>query len=106
MAKISLRAYNREIEQLITRGQTDEAVAHCKYILKLFPKHIDTYRLLGKAYLESQHYADAADILQRILSVVPDDFVSQLGMSIVREDEGQPGCRYLAYGARVLKSSR
>jgi tetratricopeptide (TPR) repeat protein len=88
MAKISLREYNREIENFINSGRIDEAIAHCLYILKLFPKCIDSYRLLGKAYLESQRYSEAADILTRILSVIPDDFVSQIGMSIIREDEG------------------
>ena len=88
MAKISLRAYNQEIENLINRGESEEAIAHCKYILKLFPKHIDTYRLLGKAYLESQRYTEASDILKRVLSVLPDDFISQIGLSIIREDEG------------------
>ena len=88
MAKISLRAYNHEIENLIDHGQTEEASAHCKYILKIFPKHLDTYRLLGKSYLESQRYSEASDILQRVLAVVPDDFVSQIGLSIIREDEG------------------
>ncbi len=88
MAKISLRAYNRDIENLIERGQTEEAIAQCRYILTSFPKHLDTYRLLGKTYLESQRYTEAADVLQRVLSAVPDDFVSQLGMSIIREDEG------------------
>ena len=87
MAKIALRAYNREIETLIDRGQIEEAIAHCKYILRFFPKHIETYRLLGKAYIESQRYSEAADILQRILSVLPDDFIAQVGMSIIREDE-------------------
>jgi len=88
MSKISLRDYNHEIEGLINSGKTNEAIAHCKYILKLFPKCVDTYRLLGKAYLEAQRYGEATDILTRILSVVPDDFVSQIGMSIIREDEG------------------
>lgn len=88
MARIPLRTYNREVENLIERGQIEEAIAHCKNILKQFPKHIETYRLLGKSFLESQRYAEAADILQRVLSVFPDDFVSQLGMSIIREDEG------------------
>ncbi len=88
MAKISLRAYNHEIETLIERGHTEEAIAHCKYILKSYPKHLDSYRLLGKAFLESQRYSEAGDILQRILSVQPDDFVAQIGMSIIREDEG------------------
>lgn len=88
MAQISLRGYNREIESLIDRGQIDEAIAHCKHILKKYPKHIGTYRLLGKCYLETQRYIEATDILQRVLTVYPDDFISQIGMSIVREDEG------------------
>lgn len=88
MAKIPLRVYNHTIEKRIENHQTQEAVAHCKHILKYYPKHIDTYRLLGKAFLESQRYGEANDILQRVLSVVPDDFISQLGMSMIREDEG------------------
>ena len=88
MAEISLRAYNREIEEMIENGQIEEAIAHCKYILRQFPKHIDTYRSLGKAYLEAKRYSEAADILQRVLSAFPDDRVAQLGMSIIREDEG------------------
>jgi tetratricopeptide (TPR) repeat protein len=88
MAKIPLRAYIHDIENLIDRGQTEETLAHCKHILQYYPKCVDVYRLLGKAYLESQRYGEAADVLQRVLSTFPDDFVSQVGMSIVREDEG------------------
>ena len=88
MAKIALRAYNHEIESLIEARQIDEAIAHCRHILKTFPKHIQTYRLLGKAFLESQRYGDAADILQRVLSSIPDDFIAHVGMSVIREDEG------------------
>ena len=88
MAIIPLRQYNREIEGLIDTGQLDEAAAHCRHILETFPKHIATYRLLGKAYLEQQRYGDAADIFQRVLSSVPDDYVSNIGLSIIREDEG------------------
>ncbi|MGQ9833310.1 MAG: tetratricopeptide repeat protein [Candidatus Villigracilaceae bacterium] len=89
MARVSLRIYNREIENLIDQGQTDEAIAHCKHILKTFPKHIETYRLLGKAFLESERYTDAAEIFQRVLLAVPDDFVSHVGMSIIRDNEGK-----------------
>jgi competence ComEA-like helix-hairpin-helix protein len=88
MAKIPLRTYHREIETLIDRGQHEQAISHCRHILKIYPKHIDTYRLLGKAYLESQRYGDASDILQRVLSSMPDDFIAHAGMSIIREDEG------------------
>src|SRR5512138_2245154 len=89
MAKVSLRAYNREIETMIDRGQFDEAIAHCRHILKTYPKHLETYRLLGKAYLESKRYGDAVDIFSRILATVPNDFVAQVGMSIIRDEENK-----------------
>ncbi len=88
MTKIPLRSYTREIESLIERGMNEEALAHCRFILKHYPKHIEAYRLLGKVFLESQRYSEAADILTRIMSVFPDDFFAQIGMSIIREDEG------------------
>jgi tetratricopeptide (TPR) repeat protein len=88
MAMIELREYVHEIDSLVERGQIDEAIAHCRQILAVYPKYIDTYRLLGKAFLEQQKYSEAADVLQRVLSVFPDDFISQIGMSIIREDEG------------------
>ena len=87
MAKISLREYIHKIENLIDRGETDQAIFHSKSILKYYPKHIDTYRLLGKAFLEKKKFGDAADIFQRVLSSVTDDFISHIGMSIIREDE-------------------
>ncbi|RJP47640.1 MAG: hypothetical protein C4583_15925, partial [Anaerolineaceae bacterium] len=79
--------YNSEIESLIERGQTDEAIAHCRHILQTFPKHLDTYRLLGKAYLEAKRYSDATDIFNRVLMAVPDDFVSHVGLSIIADDQ-------------------
>src|SRR5512142_1195353 len=89
MAKVSLRVYNQEIEAMIDRGQLDEAVAHCKHILKTFPKHLQSYRLLGKAYLEYKRYPDAADIFARVLVAVPNDFVANVGMSIIRDEDNK-----------------
>src|SRR5687768_9060436 len=89
MAKVSLRAYNREIEAMIDRNHLDEAIAHCKHILKTFPKHLETYRLLGKAYLEYKRYPDAVDIFSRVLVAVPNDFVANVGMSIIRDEENR-----------------
>ncbi len=88
MAKVSLRSYNQEIDSYIDSGQFEQAISHCRHILRQFSKHIDTYRLLGKAYLESQRYGDAADVFQRVLSSVPEDYIAHVGMSIIREDEG------------------
>jgi tetratricopeptide (TPR) repeat protein len=89
MAKVSLRAYNREIETMIDSGHLDEAIAHSKHILKSFPKHLDTYRLLGKSYLEYKRYPEAVDVFSRVLVVVPNDFVSHVGMSIIRDEENK-----------------
>ncbi len=87
MSKVALRVYNREIETLIDQNQIAEAAAHCQHILKTYPKHLETYRLLGKAYLEGRRLNDAADIFQRVLLALPDDFVSHLGMSLVRDEQ-------------------
>ena len=90
MAKVSLRAYNREIESLIEQGnRLDEAVAHCRHILTTYPKHLETYRLLGKAYLEAKRYDQAVDIFQRVLVAAPEDFVSHVGMSIIADDQAK-----------------
>jgi len=85
--KLPLRSYIDEIKNLIDDGQIDLAIAHCKHILQIYPKHIDSYRLLGKALIEKQKFADALNIFQRVLSAVPDDFVSHIRVSIIREDE-------------------
>lgn len=89
MVKVSLRAYNREIEAMIDRGQLDEAIAHCQHILKTYPKHLETYRLLGKAYLETKRYNEAVDIFSRVLAAEPNDFVAHVGMSIIRDEQGK-----------------
>ncbi len=89
MAKVSLRIYNREIERLIEQGSVDEAIAHCRHILVTFQKHLETYRLLGKAYLEARRYSEAVDIFGRLLMAVPDDFVSHVGLSIIRDEENK-----------------
>ena len=89
MAKVSLRIYTREIESLIDQGGTNEAMAHCRHILKTFPKHLETYRLLGKSYLESHRYGEAVDVFSRVLMSVPDDFVSHVGMSIINDEQNR-----------------
>jgi len=87
MAKVSLRVYNQEIEKLVDRGQLDEAIAHCRHVLNTFPKNLETYRLIGKAYLEAKHYNEATDIFERLLMAVPDDFVAHVGMSIIYDEQ-------------------
>lgn len=84
---ISLKAYNREIEQLIDNGLYDEAIAHCIHILGTYPKCIDSYRNLGKSLLELKKYPEALDVFSRVLSAIPDDFIAHVGLSIIFEDQ-------------------
>jgi tetratricopeptide (TPR) repeat protein len=89
MAKVSLRIYNREIERLVEQGHIDEAIAHCRHILQTFPKHLETYRMLGKAYLEAKRYGEAVDVFGRVLMAVPGDFVAHVGLSIINDEENK-----------------
>lgn len=88
MVATNLREYLSGIDQLIDSNQVEDALAHCRHVLKTYPKNIATYRLMGKAYLESKRHSEASDLFQRVLSSLPDDFVAHIGMSIIREDEG------------------
>lgn len=88
MAEIALRTYLEDIERLMNRELYDEAIAHCRHILATFPLNVDAYRLLGKALLEKSQYQDAADVFQRVLSADPSDFVSHVGLAIIREEDG------------------
>ena len=91
MAKVGLRAYRREISQLLEHGANAEAIAHCRQVLRHFPKDLDSYRLLGKAYLESGRHDEATDIFERIVRAAPDDFVAHVGLSIIADERGDLG---------------
>lgn len=88
---ISLRGYNKLIEDLVEKSQIEEAVAHCRHILKEYPNHIDTRRTLAGAYLDARKYAMAKDLFQEVLLALPADFVSNLGMSFIYSMEGDIG---------------
>jgi len=87
MANITLRENIREIERLIEGGKYDDALVHCHQILESFPKHIDTYRLLAKTFIELKQTANSKMVFERILSVYPDDFISHLGLSYIAEEQ-------------------
>ena len=89
MAEISLQEYCQQIEETIEQGRYEEAVAHGKQILKQYPKHVATYRLLGTAMLESGRADDAADMFQRVLSADPEDMVAWIAMSEVHKQRGE-----------------
>jgi tetratricopeptide (TPR) repeat protein len=85
MSQIALRDYHRKIERLIEDQQSDQALSHCVNILQIYPKEIETYRKLGKIFLDKQDYNKAERVFKIILAVFPDDFVAHVGLSFIFE---------------------
>jgi tetratricopeptide (TPR) repeat protein len=95
---ITLRAYLNELESMVENESPTEVVSHCRYLLQHYPQNVATYRLLGKALLRKghneglpEHFVQAADVFQRVLSVVPDDAIAHIALSEIREQEGALG---------------
>lgn len=78
---ISLRAYLARLEEHLRANSADEVIHHCRHILQYFPKHADTYRMLGRALLHHSRWDEAAAVLGRVLSVYPDDYTAHLGLA-------------------------
>ncbi|WP_420630500.1 tetratricopeptide repeat protein [Candidatus Leptofilum sp.] len=89
MTSILLHEYVEQVETLVDASRLVEAIEHCRHILHHYPRHIDTYRVMGKALLEKQDYDAAADLFLRILGADPNDFISHVGLSIVYQEESQ-----------------
>lgn len=84
---MNLRSYLKEIEIHIEQNRNDQAIAHCLNILKKYPNSVDALRFLGQAYLESKKYPESVDCFEKVISIVPDDFVSHVAFSSIKEEE-------------------
>ena len=85
----NLRAYLARLEELLRTHATDEVVHHCRHILQYFPKHVDTYRMLGRALLYNARWDEASAMLRRVLAVYPDDYVAHLGLAEIYGERNQ-----------------
>ncbi len=88
MVNTTLRAYLDELNLLLEQEALEEVIGHCRHILQHFPRNVEAYRLLGRTLLEKGRHDEAGDVFQRVLSALPDDFVSHLGLSSVAEEHG------------------
>ena len=88
MADISLYNYHEQLKSLIKEEGLDDVITHCRHILQQVPRHIPTYRLLGKALLEQEDFIGAMDIFQRVLSADPEDFIAHVGLAVIYREEG------------------
>ena len=88
MPDIRLQDYVTKIKDLIHTDRHDEAIAHCQHILRHYPKHIETYGLLGEACLEKGLFREAIEFFQRTLSADPENFIARVGLGIIYDEQG------------------
>jgi len=88
MAQVRLHAFADEAKELVRTGHYDEAIAICRHILKQYPKHIESYRILAEACLQKGDQEQAADLFKRVLSADPHDFIAYVGLGILHEEGG------------------
>jgi tetratricopeptide (TPR) repeat protein len=88
MPDIRLQDYTTKIRRMIREVRLDEAIAHCQHILRHYPKHIETYCLLGEACLEREMYREAIEFFQRALSGDPESLIARVGLGIIYDEQG------------------
>jgi tetratricopeptide (TPR) repeat protein len=88
MPDIRLQDYVVKIKELIRNVRLDEAIAHCQHILRHYPKHIETYSLLGEACLEKQMYREAIEFFQRTLGADPENLIARVGLGVIYDEQG------------------
>lgn len=82
MRRTTLHDYLSQIEGLLNENRLPEAAAHCHFILQQYPRHIDTYRLFGRALLEQRLFDEATDVFERSLSADPEDLITHAGLAL------------------------
>src|SRR5512136_3194557 len=88
MPEILLHSYTARIKEMIRNDHHDEAIAHCQHVLRLYPKHVETYCLLGEACLEKEMYREAIECFQRTLGADPENLISRVGLGIILGEQG------------------
>lgn len=84
---VNLRSYINEIESYIEQNQNDQVIAHSLNILDKYPNYVDALRLLGQAFLETKKYPEAVECFEKVVSIIPDDFVTHVAFSAIKEEE-------------------
>ncbi len=71
------------------KGVLLPAMAICRRILEGFPKHIDTYALLGQICMQRDQTDLAIDLFQRVLSVDPEHPTAYVSLARIYADRGE-----------------
>ncbi len=86
MATISLKAYISRVDTLLTVGNLDEVVHHCRHILVSYPRNADASHMLGQALVQmGGNTSEAQAVLRRVIAINPDDASTHAALGEVSE---------------------
>jgi tetratricopeptide (TPR) repeat protein len=88
MPDIRLQDYTAKIKDLMQVDRLDEAIAHGQHILRHYPKHVETYCLLGEACLEKGMFREAIEFFQRTLGADPESLMARVGLGVIYDEQG------------------
>lgn len=88
MQQVSLRDYCEEARSLIQSGEPDMAIHITRHILRLHPRHVDSYRVLAQALLATGNNQEASRQFRRVLSADPEDVTARLGLAEIHRAKG------------------
>ncbi|GHO96783.1 hypothetical protein KSF_068310 [Reticulibacter mediterranei] len=85
MAQITLRDYLQETEDVIGNGRADDALTRCQYVLARFPESLEAQRLLGEVYLAQEHYDEAQQTFDWVLTNDPENVIVYCDRALISE---------------------
>jgi tetratricopeptide (TPR) repeat protein len=88
MADLTLRGQCEEALRLLRAHDLARAAAVCRRILQTFPKHVETYSILGEVCLQMGNHEEAARLYQRVLSADPEHALAYASLAAIYEERG------------------
>ncbi|RUA15294.1 MAG: hypothetical protein DSY55_06605 [Clostridia bacterium] len=73
MSDVLLFDLSQHLEKLFSQQRYDAGFALGRHILRYYPRHLATYKQMGMAALAKSMWEDSIDLLQRALSIDPED---------------------------------
>ena len=88
MEQVGLHEYCEEARPFIQSAEPERAIRIARHILRRYPHHVESYRLLGQALLATGNYQEADRQFRRVLSADPEDVASRVGLARIHQAHG------------------
>src|SRR5512143_3432905 len=85
--QVTLKVFVDEVRSHIHSGRYDDALAICQHILRYYPKHLDSYRLMAEASLAKGENENALELFRRVLGADPENVVAYTGLALIYQEQ-------------------